>query len=476
MNINATTINKLIRAFSLFLIGLAFLYMKPDLLDDEMNLNYIVLLAAYIAFSSVICLIDFKFGFDLFEPITLVTFIFLMMFTVAPLYNILQNDLLHPAGVNTWGGCIMGTAIAFFSYLSFCVGYYVKFFQRKATYRKTEAFKKIDIKEKPKSGILVKLYSYCIAIWCIGFVFSVGYIGIKGLDFLYIFTVGIWGNVDRNLVGEYAYIEFLSVFSNLMIPAWMYIYATGKNRFVRWGLFYLMVASYVIRGFRVFLVILALAPIVFYYLKNKKRPSQKTIVLFIVVFIFVNGIVGFARSALRAGDEIALNDFGAKEVVEAVVGNLEVYKTYYGVIEAIPEQYPYTYGKQMIGYTAMIFIPRVIWADKPEPIIRDVLRVAINDYAVKGGSAFPNLGEYYMEFGLVGCIIFMFFLGKLCLFLKKIYIKNPESGHHLIAYSILLPVLFQIIIRGYTPTNFYLVLFMALPIYCLRKLIGDFKF
>jgi oligosaccharide repeat unit polymerase len=155
-------------------------------------------------------------------------------------------------------------------------------------------------------------------------------------------------------------------------------------------------------------------------------------------------------------------------MLDATFENFEIYKPFYGLVQAVPNVHGYTLGKQLF-YTVVIVVPRLIWPDKPMPIMQELMSVSLNSYAVQAGAAWPNLGEYYSEFGIIGCVFFMFIFGMVCCWCRKLYRADNRTTHSLIAYSIILPSLLQIIIRGYTPTNFYLMLFLLLPIWFIKR-------
>ena len=158
-------------------------------------------------------------------------------------------------------------------------------------------------------------------------------------------------------------------------------------------------------------------------------------------------------------------------IFEAIWGNFDIYKTYYGVVSRIPSQMDYTLGQQMILYTLAIFVPRAIWPNKPQPIIRQVIAVSVNNYAAVAGSAYPALGEWYHEFGVLGCVVIAFISGRL---LKRLWnLSNENSIISLMLFSIVLPSLLQVCIRGYTPTNFWMILTMVLPLFVIKSTCGD---
>jgi oligosaccharide repeat unit polymerase len=109
-----------------------------------------------------------------------------------------------------------------------------------------------------------------------------------------------------------------------------------------------------------------------------------------------------------------------------------------------------------------MFIPRLIWKNKPQPITRKVITASVSGYASWAGTAYPYIGEYYHEFGIIGVIVFMYLLGRFSARLKELMYK--KDLHSLVCYVSLYPLLFQVLIRGYTPSNFYMILMVFLPV------------
>ena len=182
------------------------------------------------------------------------------------------------------------------------------------------------------------------------------------------------------------------------------------------------------------------------------------------------GVVEGTRDGLRAG--IGMGDsisslLNFEYIKDVLIENFSIYKTYYGIVQNFPLNMDYTYGQLMIIYTLVMFIPRGIWHTKPYPISRKVNAIAVSEYASRAGTAYPYLGEYYHEFGMLGICFFTFLFGKICRKLKNYMCYNDV--HTLILYSTICPLLFQIMIRGYTPSNFYMIVFSILPIIILKR-------
>mgnify|MGYP002600366856 FL=1 len=206
------------------------------------------------------------------------------------------------------------------------------------------------------------------------------------------------------------------------------------------------------------------------YIKEKKRPSVILIIALLLLLSISVGFIGGIRDDMRAGNGIgnSINSIIQFEYITSVIiDNFSIYKTYYGIVQNIPSIMNYTFGKLMFMYTLIMFIPRWIWSSKPNPISQKINEIAVSKYASKAGTAYPYLGEYYHEFGVFGIMFFSYFFGKICSWLKiKMYEINI---HSIILYSSICPLLLQIMIRGYTPSNFYLIIFSVLPIIILKK-------
>lgn len=416
---------------------------------------YILLMCTYIIISCALLITHMTIGIYIFEPIVIITFLYLMIFCIAPMMNIVNKETLC-FGINIMGGAKKATYIFILSYCAFYIGYYYKF-------NRNLINPKLLKKEKNKY-----IYQIGVTIWIICYILTVLYLMSTGKGILYIITGGVLGNgaITNNIEIS---ADFMSMFSYSLIPTWMYIYIYGNNKILKILLGILTCTSYIVRGYRFILVIFIMAPIIFNYTRKNKRPKIVTLVSLLIIMILMVGILGFSRNSIKSGTDVEWSGFSLEFVTEAVKGNFDIYKPYYGLVESIPNEQSYTYGGQL-SYTFTMFIPRAIWKSKPSPMIHELIAISVNDYASKAGAAWPNLGEFYSEFGILGSIIFMFIFGRICGISKCLYKSPKRDTHSLIAYSIILPSYMQIVIRGYTPSNFYLMIFLLTPILLLKCL------
>ena len=406
-------------------------------------------------------------GGDFFEPITIISILYMMLFVFEPMIDICENNLKWFGGNYTSFG-IKGTWIAVAGYLFFFIGYRTKRFSFAPSSHNELRYKvKKETKEVEDNAYYAKVAS---VFWIACYFLSVLFLLLSGKSLAFILTGGLTGNGDllesRKMLGA------LSMFSYCLVGAWMLYFVYGKNKSLKVITFILTVFIYYIRGYRFIIIIFALAPIVFMYLYKQKRPRLVTIIGAIIVMIIFVGFVAAARNSVRYGGGISSDMVNWDAALEQVKDNFRIYKTYYALVGYVPQKTNYLHGQQIFLYTALMFVPRIIWKSKPETsaglyLIRD----AISESAFLSGTAYPIIGEFYIEFGSVGVVIFMFLYG----YLNKSWMNKyglSYSKFDQIMYSILLLSNFQIVIRGYTPSNFYMVIFFVLPLLFIKFLKG----
>lgn len=430
-------------------------YFTPEVQVHELYSCYQHILVQLIIFVLVFFYLVFKKNIDIIEPISLITVIHLLLFEITPLISIYSNDILW-FDEYVWDGCILATWISTLGYFFLLFGYF-GLSNNKMDYGVKKTIK------NPK-----KIYRVNLMIWAIAFMSNCIYLVTEGKNVLYILTFGGSGTVDANLVNNSSF-AFLGAIAYAMISSYLYIFVLSKNKLIKCILFYLMLSSFFLCGFRFIIVAVIVSPLILICLKNQKRLSIVQVLIVLLLLSFMVGFVGLIRDSVRIGEKF--NDIfsilNVEYIKDILIENFSIYKTYYGIVANIPSKMGYTMGSVMIIYTLVMFIPRGIWPNKPYPISQKVNAIAVSEYASKAGTAYPYIGEYYHEFGICGVCIFMFLLGKICKYLKKyIYKKDLNS---MVLYSSIFPLLLQIMIRGYTPSNFYLILFVMFPIIISKK-------
>jgi len=451
--------SKIINSVSIYIIiGIFFASQLTKVKNPIYFNNYIIDLAAYFFMAGIFIIIFLKNKADILDPVVFFSAIYITMFSIVPLFDIITENTLW-FGVDLFSYGVKGTVISIIGYLAFVFGYIF-----------TNVKKNVIVSNKNNNYNYNKIIFFSLAIWIFGLTMSLLFLFLnKGQSILYIITLGLKGQINSgNLIS--LPLGFISVISTIMIPAYLIYYHYGKSKFLKFILFYLTSMNLLIRGFRFIIIIFLLAHFYLYYLYFKKRPSIVKIIFLLVLILLLIGLIGFYRNDVRMGSEVKWSAFKLEYIIESFLNNFRIYRNYYSVIKTVPDKIQYGYGQQMFKYTIILFIPRVIWPGKPLPKVNEPIRIGISEYAAKAGQAYPNLGEYYYEFGIFGVVIFMFIFGFLNKKIKVKYKDNFQSDWDLIIYSLFLPAMLQLIIRGYTPSNFYLIISLICPIVFIKKI------
>ena len=200
MKIKRFVIGSFITVFSF----IAVMFYLPTMVEQKYLLNYYIN-----SFLLILCLIIyFKFyylnKFDIFSPFNILSFIYIAMFFVTPMYDLIQKEY-YWFGIDLFSYGIKGSFIAFLGYFIFS---FFSFYTFK--YRKNDKVnKKIEIKNIKKNK-WITLYIYVGYIICL--VANIWYLMKKnGTSILYIFTLGMMGGSNNSAsTGDINAISMLS--------------------------------------------------------------------------------------------------------------------------------------------------------------------------------------------------------------------------------------------------------------------------
>lgn len=440
------------------LIGLWWFWKFPANLGSELENAFGALLGLHFFMQVLMVYAVSRSDADLFEPIMLVLILYYCIFVYRPIVDIINNDY-KTFGIDPMSACPKSCVIVAGSTLSFCLAYYSKF-----------KIKNNAIQDKRTLGLnnsSEQILRNSYVIWMASFVISVLNQLISGVSLSYILSMSMSGTVSDNVDTG---IAALSFFTYSMIVPWMYILIYERRRLVKIVITFFMLCICFIRGKRIILIGMAATPILYYYLSRKKRPKARHVLIAVMVALFAISLMQFARHGVRFGanDEFSWEDFSSVAITNVFDADFTTYKQFYAIVEAYPSSYSYTMGRAIIVQTLLTMIPRAIWPGKPQVVILDVIKNAVNEQAMNSGMAAPNIGEYYFEFGVFGCVVFMFLVGKIFRHWKE-YIASDEVDKW-IMYSSLYCVIFQLIIRTSTASIVYQYIFTILPLYIIKKL------
>lgn len=453
------------------LITFLFLFMTSVLVlmcfqpqETPYTREYIFLGINMIVFLTINFLFFIKFSIYVFEPIFLVFILYLFVFFIDPILNIISNTT-DCMGFNVMDGCGRATIIFMLAYLMFLLGYYGSF-HRDYNFLSNENFV-----YKIGTWKNTNIETVALILWGISFAFGCIELVSKGMSINYFLTLGLSGGID-NLYANSAF-GFLGNFRFSMISAWVYLFVCDRRSFKTKICGILTLEYFILRGFRHSLFVLIFAPIVYSFIKDKKKPRLHSIIIMSVLVVLIMGIMQFVRGALREGNSINWSTFDSSIFIDAIQGNCDIYKTFYGMVSAVPDKLNYQFGMASIVSVITMIIPRSIWAGKPvSPIITN-LGMFCGDLAAKSGYAMPNISEYYLDFGVIGCMVGLFIFGQILQKLKNLYEYKSNDRHGLVLYSVIFPALLQVVLRGYSPSYIYLLFFYAFPVIIMKLFVRE---
>lgn len=424
----------------LWIVAILLVFGKVNSSSGGYIFEYIFLWIGYIYAISVFIVCTSRYNIDILEPIIIMTFVYIMMFLVSPMLSIL-NGTTMVLGVDVYSACIPGTAISLVAFSAYYYGYY------KSNYTVYDYRDEEEITINPNSSLTF----ICFCGWLVCFAVTLAVVMASGKSLSYILSLGNSGEIVDSPYTSTP-LGFLSLLEFSMIGFWLYICTYSRNMVLKIGILILSVVAYMSMGSRHVVIEMAVAYAVLHYTTKRKRPNILVLLAGIFGILLFSVALGAMRSGFQQGMKYNLDGIASFENIYYVIftSNFDIYKVYYGIIQAIPSKMDFTMG-EYIWDSIVKLIPRILWPGKPAAVDTAYARVvmgAISEFATKGAyMAMPNLGAYYMEFGLVGCVLYPFFGGRFFGKVKQMY-QESTNIDMLIAASILCGMQFQILIRG----------------------------
>lgn len=452
----------------ILLSGLSFysLLLSASTVRTELSAAYIALAGEGAIFGILLLAKYGRSGIYMFEPFTIIFLVTVLIYLVAPVLQFAAGSTSR-YGVDVVRYCVPASCLVMLGSFMFFLGYE---FPLNLTNRK-KRIGSMGFCEIPEF-VAPKLVRWCTWIWVVAYILNFYYYLRKGFDAVYILTGGLSGAELNDFASEDS-LAFLAYSKFLLLGSWIVIYACGKNRPVK-AVFYVMtLLSMFLGGGRATLFIGLLAPVVLYFARNGKSPRGSSVVLAGVALVGLFAFMQVARVGLRTGSGVDVSGMGIDEFLNPFYAEIDDFKSFYAVLGAVPSRHDFLYGSQMILYSLVLLVPRAIFPAKPSPAVHELVAVSLGNQAVMNGNAYPNIGEYYVEFGVIGVVLFMWLFGVIGRQLKNCYLLSEGKSTAMMAYSVVYPALFSFVIRGYMPQNFSMMLFLLLPIGICRVILGS---
>lgn len=444
------------------LLGALFSYLWLDI-PDTYSWNYGILLLAYFIDGGITFFMWSSGKIKFFDPFTIISFLYMMIFIIYPMYDYTQLNV-YKSGIDTSSGCIKGTIIFMVSYLFFCIGYSFSNVKDKGHHY-------FKIIERLSSSEMTSIALIC---WIISFAGAMSGQMSRGFSWNFILSLGAVGQDDILVNSSSGGLLFLLMLIPTMIVSEVMILNYSKSPLLKMVTFILTFVFLFMRGGRMLMIDLVAAPAILWYLKRKQSPSARTVCTAFAAAIVLFAVLQVARIDISQGQDFRANlmnnIFSLETYMSVFDSDFSTYKVYYGIVNTFPDQYDFLYGRGMIGYTIALIVPRALWPDKPDAPEREVVYDAMGQEAMDNGNAYPNIGIFYSEFGILGTVILMFLYGVIMSKSRKLYKIESESA--LILYACLWPFCFQLTTRSFS-NAVYTLLFGFLPIFICWFLSGN---
>lgn len=394
---------------------------------------------------------------DPFDPTTIIAASYFLFFVYAPIRNLIAGQYYF------FGELVMpllplGSFYLAFGIVGLWAGYYSSGIARRVAQ---------SAPSPPASYRGMIRYAWivsAIAVVCFN-----AYVHVAGLSWIKLLTLGQMGGVPAATQTGAASVQ--SDFSNYLYStldwltsALMLFFAFSRTR-RKWILaaFIGLLLIYTTIGFRYRVVILILAPVVYHYLRINRRPDIVKVAAVAIALMLLIGAIGELRNSFRSGEQVDPARISLSSSSESFANDLDLYQGYLAIVDAIPRQHDYFWGSSL-AYLFIQPIPRSLWPDKPAAPVVTIIDVILGPDAVTAGIAYPNVGEFYANFGVVGIVVGMWLFGLLARVLYEYVGQHNDNDWARIIYSLMFPFLLQVISRGYFVQIFQQAAFLLFPI------------
>lgn len=441
------------------LCGCYFLFQfEPSFSFQEKEL-FFVLIISYFCIAGLLVYAKARYDLYVFEPLFFISLLYIGVFICKPIID-LKNGAMIEHGINVIDGGVKATLILLVSYSMLFYSYYkghchivVRNIGRYE--RKNFVYDDKSIEEETCDVTVLVISWGIVFLLCLVCMFS------QGLSISYIFSLGTSG--ERVVDESNTALLFLSNFGVTSVTLWLMIITRSRSASIKIILTILEIFYLLIRNGRWLILVIGLAPVVYFYTKHKKSPKASTMMILSLAFLIIFAWMQVNRTAIRTGG--GYSGWGEKGLTLEILlspfeSDLNTYRLFYSMVTRFPTDHSYMLGITF-AYTIILFVPRVIWNGKPDNPVRTMTEYSLNSEAKQAGTAVANLGEFYANFGIVGCLIGMYLVGWGAQELKKWFTYPTED--RLVMYAIMYPLMFQWVARGNFSGNFYMTIFALSP-------------
>lgn len=400
---------------------------------------------------------------DPFDPFYMVSGLYFMIFVYAPNVWIGWGQTSYQ-GVEVMSYMPQAMLVFNIGYMVYSItSYGVKIGKTSRIYHENIDYNNFLEKDSIKHYIV----KYAWIVFSVSMILALIYYRLIGRSLVFMLTLGQGDELNQIRSGNGIY--FLMQFVRSAIPGVLLLLAFAKkNRLLIYFCVYLLCAVCISTGSRNLAICVVLAIAVYSYMKKGKRPTLPTILIAITILYLFVGTMGIFRTAIKTGGAIDLSLVDEEGLFGAFMFNVEIFYPFFTLVGYMQERLVSCHYGLGILNIVIQFIPRAIWHSKPATLGATAFEAMYGDSM--GGAAYPNIGEFYYEFGIVGVIVLMALFGHL---IRKMYIKVKNSSNkiNILQYSIIFGYLIQFVCRGHFASWALDIVFMLGPVYLLKYLL-----
>lgn len=304
-------------------------------------------------FSLAILLRHMRRPISLFEPYTMVTLVYVLVYHVAPVFQFSAGNTAR-YGVDAMPQTVEAVILVIVGHFFFTLAY--GFVGRKkaegvlpSMYREP-----MDKRRLAKIAYIVFAVCYALAVY-----YQIG----RGFSLTYIMSGGLTGE-QSGTVSESS-LMFLSYFMYACVGAWAIAFAYGQNRAAKITTFVMLFAIVFFSGTRAAILVPILVPIVIHYIQKGKAPSLASLGIAAGLLVLLFAVMQVARGGVAAGTGLDIGGSTLDDLFGPFYAEIDDFKVFYSILGVVPERHGFLCGSQMILYSLVLLVPRAIWPGKP---------------------------------------------------------------------------------------------------------------
>ncbi|MCI9439814.1 MAG: oligosaccharide repeat unit polymerase [Ruminococcus sp.] len=408
-----------------------------------------------------------KKGTDCFDSFYLVSGLYILIFVCAP-YIWIQRGQTSYQGVEVMEYLPVATLVFNISYLMYAIASVdnkkVYIAQKKIGFD-YENVKFLEFVESDYIKNYIKRYAWIV--FGVSMILALCYYRMTGRGLRFMLTLGQGGEMGTRNSGYGLY--FLMQFIRSAIPGIILIIGYQKKK--RWLVYlcaYIICAVCMTTGSRNLAICVGLAIVVYQYKSKGKRPSLFLIFVAVLTLYLFVGFIGTYRPVIKSGEKIDLSAMSTSSLFSAFMYNVEIFFPFYTLVGYLKKGMIKLHWGLGVVFVVIQFIPRIIWNSKPSMLGLTAFEAMYGDSM--GGAAYPNMGEFFYEFGMVGIIVGMWLFGY---FMRQLIQKtqNIDNRLDIVTYAIAYGYMMQFVCRGHFASWVLDFVFMFGPIILLKKIL-----